>query len=347
MENDNSSESEYFNPSEWEDDEFPERKVNNPEYLIRHVKEQFFCADPKTYQKVWQQICVSKNTKADRAYAIGMYTNSRNMPVCQMCKKTAHYPEVCQIANYGIEMSQLNICLCRECAAKYYTFRDVNKNVFKENMKDKILRIDTYHLVPEYQIELDSNTSISFTQTHIVEIQEIFKLLNEYGTPQVNVDVDGINEDDSAMEDETDNEDYFVIESEDDGVENEIAINEDSDESEIVDTIETDDDIDERIPDVVIKKVIIPDGKDSKNQTPDVVIEKVIKVYGDDEPSEKSPIVARQGKKIKYRKLFDLYDTYENILMPFKFPLHQAFEGHKAGDVITFRGKKYELLEVL
>lgn len=164
LESDDSSKSEYFNPNDWEDDEFPERKVNNPDYLIRHVKEQFFCADPKTYQKVWRQICVSKNTKADRAYAIGMYTNSRNMPVCQMCKKTAYYPEVCQIANYGIEMSQLNICLCRECAAKYYTFRDVNKNVFKENMKDKILKIDTYHLVPEYQIELDSNTSITLNK---------------------------------------------------------------------------------------------------------------------------------------------------------------------------------------
>lgn len=26
--------------------------------------------------------------------------------------------------------------------------------------------------------------------------------------------------------------------------------------------------------------------------------------------------------------------------------LHQAFEGHKVGDVIVFRGKKYELLKI-
>ena len=78
---------EVFDPNAWRDEEFPVNRVNNIDYLIRHVQEQFYCADPITYKQVWRQIRVSKNAKADRSYAIGMYTNSSNTKICQMCRK--------------------------------------------------------------------------------------------------------------------------------------------------------------------------------------------------------------------------------------------------------------------
>lgn len=181
---DDDEEESVFNPYDWEDSEFPKNRVNNIDYLIRHVQEQFYCADPTTYQKVWRQIRVSKNSKADRSYAIGMYTNASNTKICQMCKEPISFVEVDQIANFGIEMPQLNLCLCRECSAKYKAMRDGNKEEFKKQIRAAILSIDATEFAEDYSIEFNSDTVLHFTQTHIAEIQEILRLLAEYGTPE-------------------------------------------------------------------------------------------------------------------------------------------------------------------
>lgn len=178
----------FFNPNEWQDNDFPVNRVGNIEYLIKHVQEQFYCADPVTYQKVWRQIRVSKNSEADRSYAIGMYTNAGNTKICQMCKKPVAFIEVAQIANYGIEMPQLNLCLCRECSAKYSAMRDGNKDEFKKGVRAMIMALDTTSVADDYAIEFNSDMVLHFTQTHAAEIQEIFRLLAEYGTPSKDVD---------------------------------------------------------------------------------------------------------------------------------------------------------------
>ena len=45
---------EVFDPNAWRDEEFPVNRVNNIDYLIRHVQEQFYCADPITYKQECQ-----------------------------------------------------------------------------------------------------------------------------------------------------------------------------------------------------------------------------------------------------------------------------------------------------
>ena len=174
---------EVFDPNAWRDEEFPVNRVNNIDYLIRHVQEQFYCADPITYKQVWRQIRVSKNAKADRSYAIGMYTNSSNTKICQMCRKPVAFIEVDQISNFGIEMPQLNLCLCRECSAKYHAMRDGNKEEFKKQIRAALLSIDIEEYSDDYSIQFNEDTTLYFTQTHIAEIQEILRLLAEYGAP--------------------------------------------------------------------------------------------------------------------------------------------------------------------
>lgn len=174
---------EVFDPNAWRDEEFPVNRVNNIDYLIRHVQEQFYCADPITYKQVWRQIRVSKNAKADRSYAIGMYTNSSNTKICQMCRKPVAFIEVDQISNFGIEMPQLNLCLCRECSAKYHAMRDGNKEEFKKQIRAALLSIDIEEYSDDYSIQFNEETTLYFTQTHIAEIQEILRLLAEYGAP--------------------------------------------------------------------------------------------------------------------------------------------------------------------
>ena len=174
---------EVFNPNAWIDEDFPVSRVNNIDYLIRHVQEQFYCADPITYKQIWRQIRVSKNAEADRSYAIGMYTNSSNTKICQMCRKPAVFIEVAQISNFGIEMPQLNLCLCRECFAKYHAMCDGNKEKFKKQIRAALLSIDVEEDSDDYSIQLNKDTTLYFTQTHIAEIKEILRLLAEYGTP--------------------------------------------------------------------------------------------------------------------------------------------------------------------
>jgi len=181
------TEGEVFNPNTWQDEEFPVKRVSNLDYLLRHVQEQFYCADPITYKKVWRQIRTSKNATADRSYAIGMYTNSNNTKICQICKKPVAFIEVAQISNYGIEMPQLNLCLCRECAAKFSAIRDGNKEEFKKNIRKAIMMLDAQEYSDDYSIKLTKEVTLHLTQTHLAEIQEIFRLLDRYGTPSDHV----------------------------------------------------------------------------------------------------------------------------------------------------------------
>lgn len=177
---------EVFNSGEWVSKDFPNRKIKNRDSLVEHVRQEFFCADPIKYEQVLRQIRVSRNPRIVRSYAMGMYTNDSGIRICQLCKGSVEQVEVTAIANYGIEMNQLNLCLCRNCAGKYKMIRDHNKDIFKVEIKNAIccLDIDDEYDDSEYELELNSESSVYFTQIHLAEIQTIFELLEEYGLPE-------------------------------------------------------------------------------------------------------------------------------------------------------------------
>lgn len=185
------NEEEVFQPESWSSSEFPVHKVRNKESLIQHVRQQFFCADPVKYMPVLRQIRVSKSQRIVRDYVIGMYTNESDVHICQMCKEPVQFVEVTEIANFGIEMPQVHLCLCKNCASKYKALRDVHKELFKTQMKQMILSIDSEAQVDELEIGIGYEMSVSFTQTHLVEIQSILSLIEEYGLPEdTNIEVD-------------------------------------------------------------------------------------------------------------------------------------------------------------
>lgn len=177
------AEEEIFNPDEWISSEFPIHKVQNIDGLLQHVREQFFCADPVKYQPILRQIRVSKSQKMVRSYVLGMYTNESNVHICQMCKEPSSYIDVTEIANYGIELPQLNLCLCRNCSSKYKEIRDINRDNYKYQMKQVLKSADLDCNVDEFAVTLNSKNSIFFTQTHLAEVQVILSLIDEYGLP--------------------------------------------------------------------------------------------------------------------------------------------------------------------
>ena len=186
--------SDQFEYGTWQSEGFPKRRIRNIERLIEHVRQEFFCADPVRYQKVLRQIRTSKSPKSIRAYALGMYQNESDTQICQMCRKPALYVDVTEIANYGIEMPQLNLCLCRNCSSRYKQFRDGNKERFKEEMTKALREIDVTIPSEDYEIALSSENSLFFTQTHLAEIKEILSLLEQYGIPgEDNLKEEGFN----------------------------------------------------------------------------------------------------------------------------------------------------------
>ena len=175
--------SDLFDANAWRSEEFPKRKVRNYERLLEHVRQEFFCADPVKYEKVLRQIRTSKSPRTIRAYSTGMYVNENDTQICQICMKPAPFVDVTEIANYGIEMPQLNLCLCRNCSSRYKQFRDGNKEKFKTDMTNAIFELDVQAPSDDYEIQISPDTAVHFTQTHIAEVKEILALLRQYGVP--------------------------------------------------------------------------------------------------------------------------------------------------------------------
>lgn len=174
-----------FDINDWTSNEFPIKSLRNKERLMAHIKQQFFCAYPITYKQIWRQIRVSKDYSISRAYATGMYTNASDVKICQICKEPIEQAEVVEISNFGIELEQLNLCLCRNCAGKYKSLRDKKKVEFKKNIKSAIQQLNVDNHGQEYVIKLSSDIQLDFTQIHVAEIQAIFSLLDEYGLPNL------------------------------------------------------------------------------------------------------------------------------------------------------------------
>lgn len=172
-----------FNPENWVSSEFPIHKVRNKDSLIQHVREQFFCADPVKYMPVLRQIRVSKSARMMRSYVIGMYTNESNAHICQICKEPAQFVEAVEIANFGLELPQMHLCLCKNCASKYKSIRDNHKDDYKEKVHNAIVSMDIENS-EEFEIGINADISVTFTQTHFAEVQTLLMLIDEYGLPE-------------------------------------------------------------------------------------------------------------------------------------------------------------------
>lgn len=174
---------EVFDPNAFVSTEFPKRQVRDFENLLQHVRQQFFFADPVKYEKVMRQIRTSRSAQADRAYTTGMYLNESDVNICQMCRKPSRNVAAIEIANFGIEMPQLHLSLCLDCARRYRDFRDGDKSRFKAEIRRAIRELDIQEPEDDYEITLSDDAVIHFTQTHIAEVKEILNLLDEYGVP--------------------------------------------------------------------------------------------------------------------------------------------------------------------
>ena len=183
--------SDVFNPdARYRSMVFPARRVWNRERLAEHIEREFFCADPVRYKEKLRQIRISPSPKKARQYVSDMYTNDSGTRICQMCKKEADSFQATEIANFGVEMSPLRLCLCLTCARQYKQLRDGNKKDFKAELKEALYEASNENPDDVWTVSLPDDVQVYFTETHLAEIQEIVSLLEKYGVPKMAEDED-------------------------------------------------------------------------------------------------------------------------------------------------------------
>lgn len=182
-----------FDPDDYDMDEFPVRYVANRERLERYVENQFYSADPIRYKEVVvrQRVDDAVNRKIRRSYVQSMYTNQFGKIICQSCRKAVPEKSLYAVAlsNFGIEMEQINLCLCPNCYQKYEVIKKTRSDDYKKSVKRAIEHISIDIKAPYYRVDASKEMSLYFTQTHLAELQNIFAMIDKYGLPMTEVNI--------------------------------------------------------------------------------------------------------------------------------------------------------------
>lgn len=172
----NDGTSNYFNPdsSNWSS-EFPSRPVSNLDLLRKSITRQYKSAPRVQFEARQLSVRVSKDRDRVRSYLESMYSdeNNRNVCICQMCKKaTSEFHSVQIEKNPNLELNQMYMLLCPNCAIHYRTFR--NDQMVYAHIINRLFEADESQEEP-ICVSIGSKI-INFTATHIAEIKEILKL---------------------------------------------------------------------------------------------------------------------------------------------------------------------------
>lgn len=133
---------------------------------------------PVDYQQVYRQIRVSKNAETVKAYLKDMYEVLRGTYVCQMCLKPYHHIEAVQIdRKMNLELDQMYLCLCSNCANNYRELRNIDQ--YLEDFLEKIKNNNIYEFNKPVVVAI-ANQKVYFTITHYSEIHEILKYTSEH-----------------------------------------------------------------------------------------------------------------------------------------------------------------------
>jgi hypothetical protein len=160
-------------------EEFPGKSVKNLAYLRRHIREQFINS-PNPYIKKQITKKVPQNPIDDKVYTLSMYRslNNENKCFCQMCKKMVptKYIERNNVQdNPQYAWNQMFLSLCLTCSKDYILARN-NKAIWKRFVE----AIEDADVSSKETVEVEmGDKTITFTATHLAEIQEILKVMNE------------------------------------------------------------------------------------------------------------------------------------------------------------------------
>lgn len=156
---------------------FPSAAVKNWLFLRKHVAEVLFYANPVVYESRVRSVRVSRPEMEARSYLKNMYQiDGIKEYACQMCHDFFKNVEICQLEKKPeIELDQMNLCLCPNCASKYKKIRNDKQELDKFIQSIQNLSENEIVTSDPVEVQLKSN-KLWFTQTHIAEIKELMKL---------------------------------------------------------------------------------------------------------------------------------------------------------------------------
>ena len=173
----------YVGAEDDEDDEtyeeFPGMRVKNLANLRKHIREQFINS-PNPYVEKKRTERVPQNPVNDTVYTTSMYKSeyNENKCFCQMCKKMV-WNKYIERNNVQVKpkyaWDQMYLSLCVTCSKDYILAR--NNHAIWERF---IAAIEEADVTSDDVVEVEmGDRTISFTATHLAEIQEILKVVPE------------------------------------------------------------------------------------------------------------------------------------------------------------------------
>ena len=162
---------------EIQSEEFPDQPIKDQYRLRNHIHSEWDNKNPyeeRTYT-VWRP---HTQISEQKEYVLSTY-RSRNNPrycFCQMCGKitSAHYIEVRSIEREPVyAWPQMNLCLCLNCSKDYVVLRS-NNTIWNRFIRDMMDADPRY----QHTIKIGDQQKITFTATHLAEVQELLKLEN-------------------------------------------------------------------------------------------------------------------------------------------------------------------------
>jgi len=159
--------------------EFPDRPVPNPERREAGVRRRTSKADTKAYDQRKRSVRASGPQVPPKVWLREMYTNSRGVTVCQICKEAMpfcvpstgeYYFEAVQVADtFAKEDHCLYFALCPLCAAKYTVLVKRDDDRLSEFIWAIEQASPEDRAVP-VQLAGDT-TSVRFVETHLLDLK--------------------------------------------------------------------------------------------------------------------------------------------------------------------------------
>lgn len=165
--------------------DFPRKSVSDWEKLLSHVQVEIEGAPSVKYEKKMLSTRISIEGEKNKSYLRSMYLSDcgqdKQLSACQLCHRPSFYFECVGLKKMPRkELSPLFLCLCPSCATIYRQFRG-NTNTCISILKSirDLSREEIDASSDHVDIHLDDAHTLWFTQTHIAEIQEILKTIEE------------------------------------------------------------------------------------------------------------------------------------------------------------------------
>lgn len=167
---------------------FPEKPVKNRYFLIHNIRNMFenkseIISEPETrmVQKIktknGEKICL--DNKEARQSALKNYApeETEMLCFCQICRKTKTH-KLIEVNNLEKEpkyyFPQMRITLCLDCSKYFEALRENDSK--REKYIEAIKNVNIQNQ-GKIDIPIDQDTTLTFTATHLAEIQEILKLM--------------------------------------------------------------------------------------------------------------------------------------------------------------------------